>query len=389
MKIAETTTLHADAGWRNYHFLKITTDTGLVGYSEYDEGLGAIGITPIIERLSRMIEGEDALAHERIFARLKSASRQAFSGVTACAVGAIENALLDLKAKHLGVPCYELLGGLVRDRVRIYWSHCATWRIANSQYYPPAITDINGVKALGAEVKEKGFTGLKTNIFIYENDGIRPWAPGFGWPFEPARNVDHQVLNSLRMHLEALREGAGEDMDILLDLNFNAATEGYLKIIRSLADFDLFWVEIDTANPETLTYIRNQSPHPISSCETLIGGAAFVPYFTAQAVDVAIIDAVWNGVWQSVKIAAQADAHGINIAPHNYYGHLSTFMNLHFSAATSNLRIMETDIDRLAWDDELFTYTPEIVNSEMIVPDRPGWGTEPDEEGLAKHPVKV
>jgi len=64
-------------------------------------------------------------------------------------------------------------------------------------------------------------------------------------------------------------------------------------------------------------------------------------------------------------------------------------MNLHFSAATSNLRIMETDIDRLAWDDELFTYTPEIVNSEMIVPDRPGWGTEPDEEGLAKHPVKV
>jgi len=388
MKIANTTTLHADAGWRNYHFVKITSDTGLVGYSEYDEGLGATGITTVIERFSKMIVGEDALAHERVFARLKGSGRQAFNGITACAVGAIENALLDLKAKHLGVPCYELLGGMVRDRVRIYWSHCATWRIVNSKYYTPAITDLDGVKVLGEEVKEKGFTGLKTNIFIYENGGISPWAPGFGWPFEPARNIDHKVLNSLRAHLEALRAGAGKDMDIMLDLNFNATTEGYLKIIRSLADFDLFWVEIDTANPETLAYIRSQSPHPVSSCETLIGGPAFVPYFTSQAVDVAIIDAVWNGVWQSVKIAAQADAHAVNIAPHNYYGHLSTFMNLHFSAATSNLRIMETDIDRLPWDDELFTHVPEIVDSEMIVPDRPGWGTEPDEAGLARHPVK-
>lgn len=389
MKIAETTTLHADAGWRNYHFVKITTDTGLIGYSEYDEGMGTVGVTTVIQRCAGLIQGDDPLAHERIFAKLKGMSRQAFSGVVACAVGAIENALLDVKAKHLSVPCYELLGGLVRSRVRVYWSHCATWRIARPQYYPPAITDLAGVRALGAEVKEKGFTGLKTNVFIYGDNGVQSWAPGFGWPFDPARNVDRNVLNNIRAHLEALREGAGDDMDIMLDLNFNAATEGYLKIIRSLQGFDLFWVEIDTANPETLAYIRNHSPHPISSCETLIGGPAFVPYFTDQAVDVAIIDAVWNGVWQSMKIAAQADAHGVNVAPHNYYGHLSTFMNVHFSAATGNLRIMETDIDRLAWDDELFTHAPEIVASEMIVPDRPGWGTEPDEAGLAKHPVKA
>lgn len=389
MKIVDTTTLHADAGWRNYHFVKVTTDTGLVGYSEYDEGLGAVGITTVINRFAQLIEGDDPLAHERIFAKLKSFSRQAFSGVVVCAAGAIENALLDLKAKHFGVPCYELLGGLVRSRVRVYWSHCATWRIARPQYYSPPITDLDGVKALGEEVKGKGFTGLKTNVFVYENNGVQSWAPGFGWPFDPTRNVDRNIVNNLRSHLEALRHGAGEDMDILLDLNFNATTEGYLRIIRSLSDFDLFWVEIDTTNPETLAYIRNHSAHPISSCETLTGGPAFVPYFKGQAVDVAIIDAVWNGVWQSVKIAAQADAHGVNIAPHNYYGHLSTFMNLHFSAATSNLRIMETDIDRLAWDDELFTYSPEIVDSEMIIPDRPGWGTEPDEAGLAKHPVKT
>ena len=146
-------------------------------------------------------------------------------------MGAIENALLDAKAKGLGVPVYELLGGKIRDRIRVYWSHCATWRINHPTHYKPAITDLDGVKAIGREVREKGFTALKTNIFTYDKDkkNARGWRPGFGVPFEPDLNVERDVLRNLVMHLEALREGAGPDVDILLDLNFNAKTEGYLE----------------------------------------------------------------------------------------------------------------------------------------------------------------
>ena len=123
---------------------------------------------------------------------------------------------------------------------------------------------------------------------------------------------------------------------------------------------DMFWIEIDTFNPQALGYIRRQSPHPISSCETLLGLREFLPYFTEQAMDVAIIDTPWNGVWQSMKIAAAAEHFEVNVAPHNFYGHLCTMMNAHFCAAVPNLRIMETDIDRLAWDHELFTHVPEM-----------------------------
>ena len=224
------------------------------------------------------------------------------------ALGAIENALLDAKAKPLGVPCYELLGGKIRDRIRVYWSHCATWRINHPTWYKPAITDLDGVKAIGREVREKKFTALKTNIFTYEDGKPKGWRPGFGSPFEPEINVDRKVLRDLRMHLEAIRDGAGPDVDILLDLNFNAKTEGYLKILREIADLDMFWIEIDSFNPEALGYIRRQSPHPISSCETLLGLREFLPYFREQAMDVAIIDTPWNGVWQSMKIAAAAEA---------------------------------------------------------------------------------
>src|SRR6267142_334119 len=339
--IRSVETLSCDAGWRNYHFVKIVTEDGITGWSEFDEGFGAPGVTAAIERLSARVIGKNAFQHERIYAELLSATRPATGGVVALALGAIENALLDLKAK-----------------------------------------------AIGREVREKGFTALKTNIFVYADGKPQGWRPGFGSPFEPEINVDRKVLRNLCMHLEAIRDGAGPDVDLLLDLNFNAKTEGYLKILRAIKDMDMFWVEIDTFNPQALGYIRRQSPHPISSCETLLCLREFLPYFNEQAMDVAIIDTPWNGVWQSMKIAAAAEHFEVNVAPHNFYGHLCTMQNAHFSAAVPNLRIMETDIDRLAWDHELFTHVPEIVDGHLIMPDRPGWGTEPNEEGLRAHPPK-
>ena len=140
MEIKELITLHCDAGWRNYHFVKITAADGTVGYSEYDEGFGSPGVTTVIESMAARLLGQNAMEHERIYATMFGATRPAQGGVVGEGLGAIENALLDLKAKLLGVPCYELLGGKVRDRIRVYWSHCATWRIASAKYYPPAIT---------------------------------------------------------------------------------------------------------------------------------------------------------------------------------------------------------------------------------------------------------
>ena len=388
MKVTGLEVRRCDAGWRNYYFLKLSTDDGIVGWSEFDEGFGSPGISAVIERLAPRIVGQNAFDHERLYAELYCVTRPAAGGVVAEALGAIENALLDAKAKALGVPCHALLGGKMRERVRVYWSHCATWRINHPAYFPPAITDLDGVRQIGAEAKELGFTALKTNIFLHDDGPPKAWRPGFGVPFHPELNVDKRLLRNLRTHLEAIRDGAGRDMELLLDLNFNAKTEGYLKILREIADFDMFWVEIDSYDAEALGYIRGHSPHPISSCETLLGLREFRPYFRAQSMDVAIIDAVWNGVWQGMKIANLAEAHEVNIAPHNFYGHLASFMNVHFAAAVPNLRIMEIDVDRLPWDGELFSHAPEFVDGSFMVPDRPGWGCEPVEEALAAHPPK-
>ena len=316
-----------------------------------------------------------------------AATRPAAGGVAAQGIAAIENALLDVKAKDLGIPVHELLGGPIRERIPIYWSHCGTYRVGWAEAHrAPPLTSLDDVEALGREVADKGFKALKTNVFMFDRTPAL-YAPGFNIPADyPELNAERDVIRALRAQLEAFRAGAGPDMEILLDLNFNFKTEGFIRIVEALADLGLFWIEIDSYDAEALAMVRRASRCPISSCETLIGIREFRPFFRHQAMDVAIVDAIWNGIAQSMKIAAMAEAYEVNIAPHNFYGHLSTMMNANFVAAVPNFRIMEIDIDQVPWRDDLFTVVPEIVDGELLLPTGPGWGTEPDEAALRAHP---
>jgi L-alanine-DL-glutamate epimerase-like enolase superfamily enzyme len=92
MKVTGIETLHCDAGWRNYSFVKLTTDEGIVGWSEYDEGFGSPGVTAAIEQLAERVVGEDVSAHERIYAELYCVTRPASGGVVAEAMGDRERA---------------------------------------------------------------------------------------------------------------------------------------------------------------------------------------------------------------------------------------------------------------------------------------------------------
>ena len=389
MKITRVESLHADAGHRNFDFLKISTDDGLVGWSEYNESFGGIGVSAVIDGLTPVIAGKDPRAWESLVAMMYAVRRQAAGGVIQQAIGAIENALLDIKAKALGIPVYELFGGPVRERIRLYWSHCGTYRLAwPGEMQLPPLRTLDDVVAMGREVVAKGYTALKTNVFVLGKDP-RLHSPGFarrGAGF-PELNAEHALLEGLREELAAFRQGAGKDVDVLLDLNFNFKTEGFLKVARAIEPFDIFWVEIDTRDPKALAHIRSNARMPVASCECLFGRRDFRPYLEAGAVDVAIIDTPWNGVGESLKIAAMADAYEVNVAPHNFYGHLATMMSAHFCAVVPNLRIMEIDPDRVPWYDDLVTHLPEVKDGHLFLPTRPGWGTEVNEEAVRAHPA--
>src|SRR6266536_2914529 len=355
MKIVKIEDLHCDAGWRVNSFLKCTTDEGIVGWAEYMEGYGAQGLTAVILKLAeRFLIGRDPRPVEAISALLYAATRQAAGGVNQMAIAAIENALVDIKAKALGIPVYEMLGGPVRDRLWLYWSHCGTYRARHADKIKEwagvdPVRSLDDIVALGEEVKHKGFKGLKTNLIRFDRDKAYMYGPGTGNPPGfPELNVDHRIVEAAVAQLEAFRRGAGGDVGLHLDTNFNYKIDGY--------------------DPTGLALIRRSARTPISSCESLYGRRQFRPYFENQSVDYAIIDVAWNGILESLKIAAMADAYEVNVAPHNFNGHLGSLISAHFCAVVPNFKVMEIDIDDVLWKDDIVTTPPVIENGDLLLP---------------------
>ncbi len=387
MKITHVETLHCDAGWRPWTFVKIQTDEGITGYAECSDSRTVHGIAGAVKDLEGLLIGQDPRPVERLYWDMYRRLRQSHGGIAARAIAGIDAALWDIKAKALGVPVYELFGGPMRDNVRLYWSHCGTSRARAADLIGvPPIRSMDDITKLGQEVVRRGFTALKTNIVI-PGDPASVYQAGFGGG---SGTTDQVVTPKLLRHIETLlgtfRDAVGDEVDICLDLNFNFKTESCIRIAQAVEQFNLLWLEIDLYNPDALRQIRDATSTPICSGENFCTTYDYRPYFERYAMDVAMVDVPWNGFSQAKKVADLAEAFQINIAPHNYYSHLSTLMSAHLCAVAPNVRIMEIDIDDVPWKDDLVTEPVEIVDGYLQMPTGPGWGADLNEKELARHP---
>jgi galactonate dehydratase len=386
VRLAKLETFFCDAGWRPWIFVKATSDDGLVGWAEVTDSHGSPhGLAGVVKDLAPLVVGQDPRPVERIFWDLYRATRQSPGSIVQKALAAIENALLDLKARALGVPVYELFGGPTRDVIPVYWSHCGTtraraWQVTGT----PRLASYDSVAELGRELVERGFRAFKTNIVV-PGDEPRVLMPGFGGGNVDG-NLERAEIVQLERLLEAFAEGTGGAAQPIVDLNFNLRGEANLRAARALERFDLVWLEVDSFDPAALASTRGRSPIPICSGENLYGLRQFRPYLEAGSLDVASVDVIWNGFAQSKKIADLAESFEVNCAPHNYYSHLATFIAAQWCAAIGNVRMLEVDVDDVPWKDELVGVAPEIRGGELVVPAGPGWGAEIDEQVLRAHP---
>jgi L-alanine-DL-glutamate epimerase-like enolase superfamily enzyme len=391
MKIARVDTLQADAGWRMFSFLKVTTDDGIVGWSEFNESFGSTGLSDVIRGLSPVLIGKDPRRYEQVTQHLHVLTRQSRGGINQQAIAAIENALLDITGKAYGVPVYALFGGPIRERIPVYWSHFGTYRVRSAALMGvPELRNYDDVARHAQEVKQRGFRALKTNILPIVDGKLTSFSPGFGRsPGWPELNWDNRLTHGVTTQLMAIREAVGPDMGIHLDINFHFKTEGFKRIAEAVAPANLTWLEIDTHDAQALAEIKRGAPCPIASCETLHGRREFKPFFDHYATDVAIIDVIWNGLNESLKIAAMADVYEVNCAPHNFYGHLCSAISATFSAVAPNFRVMEIDIDSAPWRDEFYETVPVIEDGEFVLPTGPGWGININEKAVRARPPKT
>ena len=387
MKITNIETFIVDAGWRPWTFVKVETDEGVTGYGECSDGRSPNGVVGTIEDLKPLLIGADPRAFEMRFWDMIRGTRQSPGGIAAKAIAGIDCALIDIKAKALGISVTELFGGPTREKVRVYWSHCGTSRARNSDILgTPPLRSMEDIANLGREVVERGYTALKTNIVI-PGEPASVWFGGFGGG---TGTTDQMVDTPLLRHVETLigtfRDAVGPDVDINLDLNFNFKPEGCMRIASVLEQFNLLWLEIDMYDPDALLQIKQSTSTKICTGENLFYMRDYLPYFQKHAADVFMIDVPWNGFSQSKKIGDLAEVYQLNVAPHNYYSHMSSYMSASLSATLPNVRIMEIDIDDVPWKDDLVTVTPEIVDGYMTVPTGPGWGADLNEDVARAHP---
>lgn len=387
MRISGVQAFICDAGWRPWTFVKVETDAGVVGWGECSDGHNPYGVVGCVRDFTNLLVGEDPRAVERLYWDMLRASRSNLGGVSHKAIAGIELALWDIKAKALDVPVYELFGGPLRDRMRLYWSHCGTTRARHAEMLGlPPLRTYDDIVALGREVVARGFRALKTNIVV-PGEPASTYFPGFGRGINSTDGVvTVDLLDCVERLIDAFVQGAGPGVQIALDLNYNVRTEGVVKIGRLLERFPMQWIEYDTWDPQALLEIKQSIPHSLASCESLISTRQYRPYLELHAVDTAIIDVPWNGFGQAYLIGQMADAYELTVAPHNYYSHLADLHAIHLCAVLPNVKIMEIDVDDVPWKAELVTRPPTIQDGHILLPSGPGWGADVDEEVLRAHP---
>jgi galactonate dehydratase len=384
MQITRVKTFIVDGGFRPWTFVKIeTSDDGVVGWGDCTDWGSPGPVAATVARFGEMIVGRDPMQVERIWWDLAAQSVRHTGGIAWKGMAGIDSALWDIKGKVLNTPVWQLLGGRMRDRLRLYWSHCGSVRANRGERLGvPPVRTTDDLRAVAEEVRARGYTALKTNLFPLED---RPDA-------RPVAEGDHpgDLSPATRRNAEAVvgtfREVLGPDVGIALDVAFRFKLGGAIKLARAMEPYDLMWLEVESFDPAALRLIRESTDTTICTGESLFGTQGFRPYLELHAQDVVMPDLAWNGITMGKKIADMAHAHDVLCAFHNCHSPITTLVSAAAAATIPNFYILEIDQDDAPWRDDLMTHPFTIADGHLHLPERPGLGSDLIEAELLKHP---
>jgi galactonate dehydratase len=359
VKITAIKTFTARHGSRPRGLIKVETDEGIHGWGEAYSIGPDLSVEPIADYVFEMIKGEDPRRIEYIMLKLLQQFRFPPGGTGLAVTSAIDHALWDISGKAAGLPVYMLLGGSVRDRVRVYQG-CG-----------------------GGDGKETAENAQRLN----EEWGFSAFKLG-PYRLAPDENRWGRVCSTAADHFADIRKHAPEDFEFAFDPHAKILEPiKALQLANALAPYDPFFYE-EPLRPEHIpawARLRSQMQVPLATGESLYGRWEFLDLIAAQGADIIQPDVcVCGGLLEMRKIAAIAEAHYVTVAPHNPMGPIATAVNVHFAAATPNFSILEyilpLNSDWKNWVDE--PYLPKDGYLELR-PDRPGLGIEVNEDAFA------
>jgi galactonate dehydratase len=364
MKITGMRTDFIWTGTRNWVVVRVDTDAGLTGIGEAFPVGPDRAIAETVAYFQSWIEGWDPFDIERVWHELYAGSRFPTGSIITAAISGIDQALWDIKGKALGVPVYELLGGKVRDRIRVYQS-------------PEGDTAEGLADDARRLVERHDFTALKIGPFAVEADE-RSW---------------HHQLDDAEHRLAAVRDAVGPEIDIGVDPHakiFEPARA--LEMAERLKPYrPMFFEEpVRPENFDALAKLTAKSPIPIATGEAVFTKFQFRDLLATGAADIIQPDmAITGGLTEMKKIASMAEAHYVSVAPHNPLGPLATTANVHFAATAPNFIVLEYHADDVGLRSEILREPLELKDGYLVLPDAPGLGVDLNEEVFEKYPYRA
>jgi galactonate dehydratase len=369
VRITAIRTLVVNARMRNWVFVKVETDEGLYGWGEASLEWKTRGVVGCVEDLAPLIVGLDPRRIEHLYQVMYRHSFFRMGVVGMSALSGIEQACWDIWGKSLGVPVYQLLGGAVRDSIRVY-DHLGGGEMtkiylddAPQQFAENAISCV-----------EAGFDAVKALVVPLT---------------EPIDR--HVMIRHAERSMAAIREAVGEDVDILVDLHGRTTPAMAIEYAHALASYRPFWFEepCPPENTAAMAQIARSISIPVATGERLVTRFQFRELLEQGACAIVQPDLCHcGGLWEARKIAAVAETYYVAVAPHNPLGPIASAVNVHFGFAVPNFIIMEAVRADVPWRDDVVVNPVRPVNGRLPLPTEPGLGIDVNEAEAQKHPFQ-
>ena len=343
------------SGAIEWTWVRLHTDTGIMGVGEtYPTPNGQIGI---LKDMANQIIGKDPREIDSIWRSLyHSIAMRNTGGSDMRILSALNMAQMDILGKICGVPVYQLLGGKARPKVRVYNTTTSYWAINDMQMGP----DTGKIVRF---LLNRGIKAMK--IYPYRGNGTY---------ISPA-----DLENGLKW-IKQIRDTAGNDMDIAVDLWGRWNLTCAMKIAHAMEPYNIMYLEdaMLMSNPQDYAILSRETSIPICMSETLATRYEYREFLESKAVDVVMYDICWaGGITEAKKISDLADTYYVPTSPHTCGGPLLWFSSIHLGTAVTNFFILESNYWKYTHQYPYFIKNiPVPENGFVSPPEGPGLGVE-------------
>lgn len=364
MKITDIQTTLVFAYWRNWTFVQVFTDQGIVGLGEATLRSREHAVVGAIEDMSRYLIGQDPLTIQSHFQTLYKDFHHRGGAILMTAISGIEIALWDILGQYYGIPIYQFLGGKLRDRV---------WAYANGWF--EGVVDEDELVRCARQAVEDGFSALKWN----------PFSGADGW-------MSPQDMRKAIRQIGMIREAVGDNVELMLEAHGLFTPAMAIRLVGEIEPYRPFWLE-EPVPPEDiggLAFVHSRSAVPIASGERLYSKYQFADLIEQRAVDILQPDVQHAGGLMELRlIAAMGETRYMGFAPHNSSSPVGTAASLHLDACVPNFLIQELPVGDVPWREEIVEPPIEQVTEGFLnIPTAPGLGVRLNEKVARQHPYQ-